>query len=1120
MDSGAPSSIGGTVSAAALCEALGIELILIPPKEFFIHGWGPKMLDPKPICCSWELPVQKVDGSTRSFLFHLLHGDDPLVIGDDVTKSATVDNINNLLSICEEDGSYSTFHTYHTEGEGRRRLSVLPPPLQYSTESLSRNLSSYFSLKAVHFAKLGPRRMAARLHDYSHATFEEMKRICGMAGILDHPLKLALEEKVASCDTCCRTGRPKNARTVSITHIGSSFNQSVQVDFFFPKIRGQTRILLHMRDRATGYSEVEAVPTRDLLDATVSFDRTWISRHGAPISVSGDQEFNRQPFKDLLEKHSCAFEIRPSRRHNKVGSVERKNAILRLILERISKFSPELTVSSTIARSNFLSNLFSGSKLLSSFEQVRGYTPGICGLPNRTVPTDLIDAHKERMASRALHRLFSSKSPKLLTAKALPQGTKIYALLKSGSWEPLVVSEALQHYIIARRNAKGAPLHVAYEDIRIAPSSMVNKEMTRIELRGDLDIANPSVAVDAGGEMSCTVPTDPETAHPDNVRSGTVLKHAASRIPSFLAFRRSTGQMERDIVVPHCRGTLSHGTELLSDEQRVLASIEEVIGPSQVTSNKLTFAPAWIIQKSFEKELDNWKGVYEVLSDDQVPLNANVIRSHTVFKIKKDEKSVRSLKARIVAHGNEDKEKDTVRKDSAAAQFTVIRLLLSLAAILRFRLAKIDVKKAYLQSGPIQRTIYVRPPRELYKIPSEKPRVSRGILWKLLKLPYGIVEAGRQWQLFAESWMIDVLSFSRIPALSQIFVKRSNSGLITLIVEKVIDDFLIAGNLPDIEWFIAEAEKKFEIGCTVVDEDIKYNGAEITQNSHGTIHLSMREYSTRLKMVQLSRSRQKQRDSLATPDEVSEYQHMAGVLNFYGKGVLPHASFVTSYMLQKVPRLKVSGIVTANAMVKELLKLAPVIKFTSPTQGSNPDPFVCSFSDASYNISSTQSYGQTGIITGLAIPQQGHLLFHPVDWASSKQRRVTYSSFGAEILACAEADDRSYSIRQAYRILLNKDGLQSHLHVDSRGLFDTITTLHEGRDYRLRQTVQRIRDSFEAKEFDVLRWIKGSTNIADALTKRNVVLYRLLNDIFSDGCLHVNLDQGFQLSSQEWCPHD
>ena len=53
------------------------------------------------------------------------------------------------------------------------------------------------------------------------------------------------------------------------------------------------------------------------------------------------------------------------------------------------------------------------------------------------------------------------------------------------------------------------------------------------------------------------------------------------------------------------------------------------------------------------------------------------------------------------------------------------------------------------------------------------------------------------------------------------------------------------------------------------------------------------------------------------------------------------------------------------------------------------------------------------------------------------------------------------------------DGLPFALTVDSNGLYSTITTLHEGSDYRLRPTVSRIRDSFENREINVIQWIPG-----------------------------------------------
>jgi len=490
MDSGAPSSIGGVISAAALCDAIGIKLALQAPKQHFVHGWGPKLRDAKPVICSWELPVPQVNGSLSPFLFHLVQGDDPLVIGEDVTNNAKVDNIANLLHLRQGDGSYCTFQTYLQKEEARRRLSVVPPPQDYS-KKISPQLSSFLTSTARLLTRYGPRRLAHNLHRYSHAPVAEMKRICNMANILDKPLRNAIEEAHASCEICSRTGQPKSARKVSITHIGSAFNQSVQVDFFFPKIRGGTRAVLHMRDRATGYSEAEAVPTRDLDDAATCFDRTWISRHGAPVSVSRDPEFNRAPFRDLLDLHGVSFDARPARRHNKVGSVERKNSVIKLILQRLSMDCPGLTVSSLIARAVFLSNLFSGSRIASSFEQARGYTPGICSLPPSIVPPELIAAHREQIANRALHRLLSAKAPNALNAEALQHGMRIWAFLKSGDkggeWESLIVNKPLPHYVVARRTPRGRTLHIAYEDIRIPPSHLFNKELISSELQSRLD---------------------------------------------------------------------------------------------------------------------------------------------------------------------------------------------------------------------------------------------------------------------------------------------------------------------------------------------------------------------------------------------------------------------------------------------------------------------------------------------------------------------------------------------------------------------------------------------------------------------------------------------------------
>lgn len=161
------------------------------------------------------------------------------------------------------------------------------------------------------------------------------------------------------------------------------------------------------------------------------------------------------------------------------------------------------------------------------------------------------------------------------------------------------------------------------------------------------------------------------------------------------------------------------------------------------------------------------------------------------------------------------------------------------------------------------------------------------------------------------------------------------------------------------------------------------------------------------------------------------------------------------------------------------------------------DPSYLAFSDASQGKC---RYGQTGYISGLYLPWGR--IFHALDWQSCKQSRVEFSSIGPEILAAATSADRGSMITECLQEFFGSSvPLPFVLTVDSNGLFSTITTLHEGHEYRLRPTVARMRDSYESGEIHRLQWIRGLLNIADALTKRNLATYKLLNLVLVRGSL-------------------
>lgn len=87
----------------------------------------------------------------------------------------------------------------------------------------------------------------------------------------------------------------------------------------------------------------------------------------------------------------------------------------------------------------------------------------------------------------------------------------------------------------------------------------------------------------------------------------------------------------------------------------------------------------------------------------------------------------------------------SVRRDSSSADLIVVLLVLPLGIILGLSFGTADVKGAYMQSGPIKRDVFVGPPKSYQSCDAQcKGKILR-ITWRLLKLPYGIVEAGSQW---------------------------------------------------------------------------------------------------------------------------------------------------------------------------------------------------------------------------------------------------------------------------------------------------------------------------------------------------------------------------------------
>jgi hypothetical protein len=60
----------------------------------------------------------------------------------------------------------------------------------------------------------------------------------------------------------------------------------------------------------------------------------------------------------------------------------------------------------------------------------------------------------------------------------------------------------------------------------------------------------------------------------------------------------------------------------------------------------------------------------------------NVITSHVLYKVTTDEAGKHKLKAGVVLHGNKEQAADGIRSDAASIHFSLIRMILTIAAMM------------------------------------------------------------------------------------------------------------------------------------------------------------------------------------------------------------------------------------------------------------------------------------------------------------------------------------------------------------------------------------------------------------------------------------------------------
>ena len=373
------------------------------------------------------------------------------------------------------------------------------------------------------------------------------------------------------------------------------------------------------------------------------------------------------------------------------------------------------------------------------------------------------------------------------------------------------------------------------------------------------------------------------------------------------------------------------------------------------------------IHEAKERELNSWKEqhVYDEVSDNgQETMSVRWVLKPKIIN------GQPGIKARLCARGFEETE--TFRTDSPTCSREGIRLVLMTVASKKWKLNAIDVKTAFLQGKPIERNLFLRPPKEAG---SDK-------LWHLRKCVYGLGDAPRFWYLRVKEEFIK-LNGKICPADQGIFVWYNKNELIGIIA-CFVDDMIWGGTELFFNTVIQKFKNTFQIGAEHLTA-FTYLGLNIKQNADFSIDVDQTSYTHSINTIPLDKNRVKNTSAILSDQERSQFRQLIGQLNWVTNMTRPEFCFEVCYASTVVNSATISDIIKLNKVVKQMKSEKSHIKFPSlETQSLN----IKTYTDASFNnLPNGGSQGGQIVFIG---DDKNNIC--PIAWNSSKIKRVVRST--------------------------------------------------------------------------------------------------------------------------------
>ena len=437
------------------------------------------------------------------------------------------------------------------------------------------------------------------------------------------------------------------------------------------------------------------------------------------------------------------------------------------------------------------------------------------------------------------------------------------------------------------------------------------------------------------------------------------------------------------------------------------------------------------------------------------------------------------VRARLVARGFEEEEE--LRCDSPTVGKSSIRIFLAMAASKGWKVKTTDIKSAFLQGRPLDREVYLEPPKEA--------NTEEGYIWRLKRCLYGLNDAARQFYYSVAETLIESGCNQSTLDPSLFYSKDGHDELQGILVSH-IDDFLHAGTEKFGVNIIDRLKRRFQAG-KVAEEKFHYVGFHMHQTKEG-ITLDQNQYVKNISIDKIAPIRAGQKHYDLNQKEHTLLRSLAGKLNWAVQGTRPDLAFQLVNMSTKFKSGLVMDLLEAIKAVKHLKDGECQVFF--PDIGLSDSWKIVLYSDASHaNLNDGVSSMRAYIIFLVGNNKK----CCPLSWNGNKIKRVVRSTIAAETLSLQEGIEDAIYLRDIIRQLTKASELPIIAIVDNKSVVEAVHSTKMVDDKRLRIDIGAVKQSLEKREIQAVKWCPGNFQLANCMTKRGASGLQLLSVLHS-----------------------